>query len=99
MPPENERLKILSLLSDGIISAEDAMKLLAAITQEELSAESQAQETDHDPQESVFCLPGGKCYTLDELKNLEKPIIPKFDLKGETGNAENKADRRDQQRD
>jgi len=83
------------MLSDGIISAEDAMKLLAAITQEELSAESHIQELDRQPQESVFCIPGGKCYTLDELKNLEKPIIPKFDLNGEPGHAASKADRRD----
>jgi len=98
MSSENEHLKILTMLDDGIISVQDALKLIAEITQEELSAESQIQGLDRHPQESVFCIPGGKCYTLDELKTLGKPIIPKFDLKGESGNAESKADRRDQQR-
>lgn len=82
MSSENERLKILGMLDDGIISVEDALKLIAEITQIEPAAESQIQELDRQPQESVFCIPGGKCYTLDELKNLEKPTIPKFDLKG-----------------
>lgn len=98
MSSENERLKILGMLDDGIISVEDALKLIAEIAQVKPPTESQIQDLDRQPQESVFCIPGGKCYTLDELKKLEKPIIPKFDLNGEPGHAANKADRRDQHR-
>ncbi len=85
---EEERKKILEMIADGTISAEEALKLLDALNQKESSSEFRSQEMDSHPQGRVFCVPGGKCYTLDELKKLDRPPIPKFDLNGETNNAE-----------
>jgi len=88
MPSESEHQKILNMLEAGVISVEDALKLLGALNNEEPPTEFQIQEIDSNSQEGVFCIPGGKCYTLDELKKLKKPTLPKFNLNGESGNAE-----------
>lgn len=98
MLSENARLTILGMLADGVISAEDALKLLEAMNKEELPPEVHTPEGESNPQESVFCIPGGKCYSLAELKKQEKPEILKLDLDGEPGNAKSWTYRRDQQR-
>jgi L-amino acid N-acyltransferase YncA len=61
--------------------------LLDAPNQQEPSPESRSQELAGNPQDPVFCIPGGKCYTLDELEGLAPPI-PRLDLEGESHHAE-----------
>jgi hypothetical protein len=41
-----------------------------------------------DPEETILCVPGGKCYTRAEIAALEKPVIPPFEMEGESDDAE-----------
>ena len=46
-----------------------------------LSSEFRAQEADDHSPDPVFCIPGGKCYTLAEIEEHNKSI-PKFESNG-----------------
>ena len=41
-----------------------------------------------DPDETVLCVPGGKCYTRAELEALEKSDMPLFEAEGDDSYAE-----------
>ena len=43
---------------------------------------------DADPDETVLCVPGGKCYTRAELAALETSDMPLFEAEGDDSHAE-----------
>jgi len=79
------------------ILEEGAVKSSDMLNQDEIPTKSGKQEINSDSQEPIFCIPGGKCYTLDELKKNDKSKFPKLGVNGESKNAEKQTHRRDQQ--
>ena len=45
-------------------------------------------DADADPDETVLCVPGGKCYTRAELEALEKSDMPLFEAEGDNNDGE-----------
>ena len=44
-------------------------------------------DADADPDETVLCVPGGKCYTRAELETLEESDMPLFEAEGDNDHA------------
>ena len=54
---------------------------------EKIEIDNVLANAEGDPDEIILCVPGGRCYTRAELAALEKPVLPLFEMEGESDEA------------